>query len=160
MWNLSERSFLVEMVRWASATHDRKHVDSDLEDDQRCHHFLPQFVVGSETAGSSLCPAAPGGLPAVAVRMAQFRPALQRRELHQRIHTLSDMTHNWGIAILSDLDNQVSSLFNRSTQLLLDKASKIFRSSRLQSAQLYHESFQSQLGVFCSFYVNRQPANL
>ena len=65
-----------------------------MEDDQRCHHFLPQFVLGSETAVSSLCPAAPGGLPAVAVRMAQFRPALQRLELHQRIHTLSDMTHN------------------------------------------------------------------
>ena len=31
MWSLFERSFLVDMARCASATHDRKHADTALE---------------------------------------------------------------------------------------------------------------------------------
>jgi hypothetical protein len=58
------------------------------------------------------------------------------------------MARSRSIAIPSDLDNQVTSLFNKpALHLGASKASKIFRSSRLQSAHLSRESSQSQLSV-------------
>ena len=86
------------------------------------------------------------------MRLAQFR-----YNVESCIRTLSDMARNRSIAIPSDLDkNQVSSLFNKPAQIMLGKASKIFRSSRLQSAQLNRESSQSQVWLFLVFHpVNR-----
>ena len=86
------------------------------------------------------------------MRLAQFR-----YNVESCIRTLSDMARNRSIAIPSDLDkNQVSSLFNKPAQIMLGKASKIFRSSRLQSAQLSRESSQSQVWLFLVFHpVNR-----
>jgi hypothetical protein len=52
------------------------------------------------------------------------------------------------INFLNHCDNQVTSLFNKpALHLGASKASKIFRSSRLQSAHLSRESSQSQLSV-------------
>jgi hypothetical protein len=44
MWSLFERSFLVDMARCASATHDRKHADTALE------HYVTTSVVTTSSA--------------------------------------------------------------------------------------------------------------
>ena len=86
------------------------------------------------------------------MRLAQFR-----YNVESCIRTLSDMVRSRSIAIPSDLDkNQVSSLFNKPAQIMLGKASKIFRSFRLKSAQRSRESSQSQVWLFLVFHpVNR-----
>ena len=43
MWSLFERSFLVDMARCASATHDRKHADTALE------HYVTTSAVTVDT---------------------------------------------------------------------------------------------------------------
>jgi hypothetical protein len=86
----------------------------------------------------------------IAFRLSQcpWLSASQRHNVESCIRTLSDMARSRSIAIPSDLDNQVTSLFNKpALHLGASKASKIFRSSRLQSAQLSRESSQSQLSV-------------
>ena len=94
----------------------------------------------------------------VAFRLSQcaWLNSAQRYNVESCIRSLSDMARSRSIAIPSDLDNQVSSLFNKPAQIMLGKASKIFRSSRLQSAQLSRESSQSQVWLFLVFHpVNR-----
>jgi hypothetical protein len=73
---------------------------------------------------------------------------LSRHSVESCIRTLSDMARSRSIAIPSDLDNQVTSLFNKpALHLGASKASKLFRSSSLQSVHLSRESSQSQLSV-------------
>ena len=161
MWSLFERSFLVDMARCASATHDRKHADSALE------HYVTTSAVSVVTTFfrspfSDQSTAVQTRQPVfvqllqVAFRLSQcaWLNSAQRYNVESCIRTLSDMARSRSIAIPSDLDNQVSSLFNKPAQIMLGKASKIFRSSRLQSAQLSRESSQSQVGFSC-FSVNR-----
>lgn len=155
MWSLFERSFLVDMARCASATHDRKHADTALE------HYVTSSAVSVVTTFfrspfSDQSTAVQTRQPVfvqllqIAFRLSQcaWLSSSQRHNVESCIRTLSDMARSRSIAIPSDLDNQVTSLFNKPTlHLGASKASKIFRSSRLQSAQLSRESSQSQLSV-------------
>jgi hypothetical protein len=155
MWSLFERSFLVDMARCASATHDRKHADTALE------HYVTSSAVSVVTTFfrspfSDQSTAVQTRQPVfvqllqIAFRLSQcaWLSSSQRHSVESCIRTLSDMARSRSIAIPSDLDNQVTSLFNKpALHLGASKASKIFRSSRLQSAHLSRESSQSQLSV-------------
>jgi hypothetical protein len=143
------------MARYASATHDKKHADTALE-----HNVTTSAVSvvttlfrspfsDQSTAVQTRQPVFVQLLQ-IAFRLSQcaWLSASQRHNVESCIRTLSDMARSRSIAIPSDLDNQVTSLFNKpALHLGVSKASKIFRSSRLQSAQLSRESSQSQLSV-------------
>lgn len=153
MWSLFERSFLVDMARCASATHDRKHADTALEQYVTSSAvnvvttFFRSPFSDQSTAVQTRQPVFVQLLQ-VAFRLSQcaWLSAAQRNSVESCIRTLSDMARSRSIAIPSDLDNQVTSLFNVKPTLG-GKTGKIFRSSRLQSAQLSRESSQSQLSV-------------
>lgn len=159
MWSLFERSFLVDMARCASATHDRKHADTALE------HYVTGAAVGVVTtffrSPFSDQSTAVQTRQSVFVQLLQvvFRlsqcawlSAVQRAAVETCIRTLSDMARSRSIAIPSDLDNQVSSLFNKPVKS--SSSLKLFASSRAGSVvaarhhhwqQLSRESSQSQL---------------
>ena len=159
MWSLFERSFLVDMARCASATHDRKHADTALE------HYVTGAAVGVVTtffrSPFSDQSTAVQTRQSVFVQLLQvvFRlsqcawlSAIQRAAVETCIRTLSDMARSRSIAIPSDLDNQVSSLFNKPVKS--SSSLKLFASSRAGSVvaarhhhwqQLSRESSQSQL---------------
>jgi len=159
MWSLFERSFLVDMARCASATHDRKHADTALE----------HYVTGAAVSVVTTFFRSPFSDQSTAVQTRQsvfvqllqvvFRlsqcawlSAVQRAAVETCIRTLSDMARSRSIAIPSDLDNQVSSLFNKPVKS--SSSLKLFASSRAGSVvaarhhhwqQLSRESSQSQL---------------
>lgn len=154
MWSLFERSFLVDMARCATATHDRKHADAALE------HYVTTSVVNvittffrspfsdQSTAVQTRQPVFVQLLQS-AFRLSQcaWLSAAQRYNVESCIRTLSDIARCRSIAIPSDLDNQVTSLFNKPT-LSSTKSSKLFRSARGSSAQLSRESSSNQVTNF------------
>jgi len=144
------------MARYASANHYRKHADTALE------HYVTTSALSvvtiffrspfsnQSTAVQTRQPVFVQLLMLIAFRLSQcpWLSASQRHNVESCIRTLSDMARSRSIAIPSDLDNQVTSLFNKpALHLGASKASKIFRSSRRQFTQLSRESSQSQLSV-------------
>ena len=94
MWSLFERSFLVDMARYASATHDktRRHRPGKLryyKCRQRRHYFLPQSLLRSEygrpDSTARFCPITINRLPALSVRLAQCISTPQCRKLHPHL---------------------------------------------------------------------------
>ena len=158
MWSLFERSFLVDMARCASATHDRKHADTALE------HYVTGAAVGVVTtffrSPFSDQSTAVQTRQSVFVQLLQvvFRlsqcawlSAVQRAAVESCIRTLSDIARSRSIAIPSDLDNQVSSLFNKPVKST--SSLKLYATSRAGSVvaarhhwqHLSRETSQSQL---------------
>ena len=80
----------------------------------------------------------------VAFRLSQcaWLGLYQRQNVEACIRTLADMAQSRSIAIPSDLDNQLTSLFKKPQ--LNSKSGKLFLSSRAQS-QISRDSSQSQV---------------
>jgi hypothetical protein len=148
------------MARYASATHDQKHADTALEHNVTTSAvsvvttFFRSPFSDQSTSVQTRQPVFVQLLILIAFRLSQCpwlsasQRASQRHNVESCIRTLSDMARSRSIAIPSDLDNQVTWLFNKpALHLEASKASKIFRSSRRQFTQLSRESSQSQLSV-------------
>ena len=150
------------LARCASTTHDRKHADFALEHYGTyffCYLYfiwiLLSFICLIVTTFfrspfGDLNTAVPTRQPVfvqllqVAFRLSQcaWLGLYQRQNMEASIRTLADMAHSRSIAIPSDLDNQLTSLFNKPQ--LNSKSGKLFRSSRAQS-QISRDSSQTQV---------------
>ncbi|XP_063219999.1 inositol 1,4,5-trisphosphate receptor isoform X2 [Bacillus rossius redtenbacheri] len=124
MWKLFEKSFLVDMAIVANSPCDRKHADHALENyiinsvmNIICTFFSSPFSDQSTTVQARQ-PVFVQLLQA-AFRMSQctWLNAAQRFSVENCIRTLSDVAKSRGIAIPSDLESQVASLFNKAAIL-------------------------------------------
>ncbi|XP_033607946.1 inositol 1,4,5-trisphosphate receptor isoform X2 [Cryptotermes secundus] len=147
MWSLFEKSFLVDMGNVANATHDRKHADTALENyiinsvmniistffnspfsDQSTtvqKHLIEARLYWSENT-SAFNEDNPTTRQPIFVQLLQaaFRMsqctwlgASQRFNVENCVRTLSEVAKTRGIAIPSDLETQVTSLFNKAAML-------------------------------------------
>ncbi len=146
------------LARCASTTHDRKHADFALEHYGTyfiCYLYfiwiLLSFICLIVTTFfrspfGDLNTAVPTRQPVfvqllqVAFRLSQcaWLGLYQRQNMEASIRTLADMAHSRSIAIPSDLDNQLTSLLNKSLfykSQLNSKSGKLFRSCRAHSNQ-------------------------
>ncbi|XP_069694590.1 inositol 1,4,5-trisphosphate receptor isoform X4 [Periplaneta americana] len=147
MWSLFEKSFLVDMGIVANATHDRKHANIALENyiinsvmniistffnspfsDQSTtvqKHLIEARVYWSENTCSYSQETPTTRQPIfvqllqAAFRMSQctWLAAPQRFNVENCIRTLSEVAKSRGIAIPSDLEAQLASLFNKTAVL-------------------------------------------
>jgi len=124
MWSLFEKSFLVDMGHVANATHDRKHADTALENYiinsvmNIISTFFNSPFSDQSTTVQTRQPIFVQLLQA-AFRMSQctWLGASQRFNVENCVRTLSDVAKSRGIAIPSDLETQVASLFNKAAML-------------------------------------------
>ncbi|XP_046406859.1 inositol 1,4,5-trisphosphate receptor isoform X3 [Ischnura elegans] len=124
MWSLFEKSFLVDMGVVANATHDRKHADLALENYvTNCvmniiNTFFNSPFSDQSTTVQTRQPIFVQLLQA-AFRVSQctWLTASHRFNVENCIRTLSDVAKTRGIAIPSDLESQVTSMFNKAAML-------------------------------------------
>ncbi|KAG8235388.1 hypothetical protein J437_LFUL009247, partial [Ladona fulva] len=124
MWSLFEKSFLVDMGIVANATHDRKHADLALENYvTNCvmniiNTFFNSPFSDQSTTVQTRQPIFVQLLQA-AFRVSQctWLTASHRFNVENCIRTLSDVAKTRGIAIPSDLESQVASMFNKAAML-------------------------------------------
>uniref|UniRef100_A0A1B6EDM6 Inositol 1,4,5-trisphosphate receptor n=1 Tax=Clastoptera arizonana TaxID=38151 RepID=A0A1B6EDM6_9HEMI len=124
MWSLFEKSFLVDMGIVANVTHDRKHADLAMENYVTnsvmaiINTFFNSPFSDQSTTVQTRQPIFVQLLQA-AFRVSQsgWLSAFQRCNVENCIRTLIEVAKNRSIAIPTDLDNQVTSMFNKSSML-------------------------------------------
>ncbi|XP_046984326.1 inositol 1,4,5-trisphosphate receptor [Schistocerca americana] len=124
MWSLFEKSFLVDMGIVANSTHDRKHADTALEN-YVINSVMNIITTFFNTPFSDQSTTVQTRQPIfVQLLQAAFRisqctwlNAAQRFNVENCIRTLSEVAKGRGIAIPSDLESQVLSMFNKAAML-------------------------------------------
>lgn len=147
MWSLFEKSFLVDMAVVANGTHDRKHADVAMENYVTnsvmaiIHTFFNSPFSDQSTTVQTRQPIFVQLLQA-AFRVSQcsWLNASQRFNVENCIRTLAEVAKNRSIAIPSDLESQVASMFSKSS-LLSRQTSKWLQASKMPKM----ERSQSQL---------------
>nr|XP_031843315.1 inositol 1,4,5-trisphosphate receptor isoform X9 [Nomia melanderi] len=125
MWSLFEKSFIVDMGLIATATHDREHADTSLENyvtgclmNIITTFFSSPFSDQSTTVQTRRQPVFVQLLHAAfKVSQCSWLNAGQRFNVENCIRTLSDVAKGRGIAIPTDLESQVASMFNKAAML-------------------------------------------
>ena len=126
MWDLFEKSFLLDMAVVSNATHDRKHADTALE--QYVTQTLTDIITTFFKSPFSDQSTTVQTRQSVFVQLlgAVFRAAQcswlateQRAGVEACIKTLSEVAKSRGIAIPSDLDLQVATMFSKALDSLV-----------------------------------------
>ncbi|XP_046681904.1 inositol 1,4,5-trisphosphate receptor isoform X6 [Homalodisca vitripennis] len=145
MWSLFEKSFLVDMGMVANVTHDRQHADLAMESYVTnsvmaiINTFFNSPFSDQSTTVQTRQPIFVQLLQA-AFRVSQcsWLNASQQFNVENCIRTLSEVAKNRSIAIPSDLEGQVASMFNKSSKLSRQtskwlQAAKVPKMERSQS---------------------------
>ncbi|XP_053994130.1 inositol 1,4,5-trisphosphate receptor isoform X10 [Hylaeus volcanicus] len=124
MWSLFEKSFIVDMSIIATATHDREHADTALENyvtgclmNIITTFFSSPFSDQSTTVQTRQPIFVQLLHAAFKVSQCSWLNAGQRFNVENCIRTLSDVAKGRGIAIPTDLESQVASMFNKAAML-------------------------------------------
>ncbi|XP_017762974.1 PREDICTED: inositol 1,4,5-trisphosphate receptor isoform X3 [Eufriesea mexicana] len=124
MWSLFEKSFIVDMGIIATATHDREHADIALENyvtgclmNIITTFFSSPFSDQSTTVQTRQPIFVQLLHAAFKVSQCSWLNAGQRFNVENCIRTLSDVAKGRGIAIPTDLESQVASMFNKAAML-------------------------------------------
>ncbi|KAG7206265.1 hypothetical protein KM043_003649 [Ampulex compressa] len=124
MWSLFEKSFIVDMGLIATATHDREHADTALENyvtsclmNIITTFFSSPFSDQSTTVQTRQPIFVQLLHAAFKVSQCAWLNAGQRFNVENCIRTLSDVAKGRGIAIPTDLEGQVASMFNKAAML-------------------------------------------
>ncbi|KZC07542.1 Inositol 1,4,5-trisphosphate receptor type 1 [Dufourea novaeangliae] len=124
MWSLFEKSFIVDMGIIATATHDREHADTALENyvtgclmNIITTFFSSPFSDQSTTVQTRQPIFVQLLHAAFKVSQCSWLNAGQRFNVENCIRTLSDVAKGRGIAIPTDLESQVASMFNKAAML-------------------------------------------
>ncbi|CAL7936472.1 unnamed protein product [Xylocopa violacea] len=124
MWSLFEKSFIVDMGIIATATHDREHADIALESyvtgclmNIITTFFSSPFSDQSTTVQTRQPIFVQLLHAAFKVSQCAWLNAGQRFNVENCIRTLSDVAKGRGIAIPTDLESQVASMFNKAAML-------------------------------------------
>ncbi|KAK9299759.1 hypothetical protein QLX08_007324 [Tetragonisca angustula] len=124
MWSLFEKSFIVDMGIIATATHDRDHADIALENyvtgclmNIITTFFSSPFSDQSTTVQTRQPIFVQLLHAAFKVSQCPWLNAGQRFNVENCIRTLSDVAKGRGIAIPTDLESQVASMFNKAAML-------------------------------------------
>ncbi|XP_076676433.1 inositol 1,4,5-trisphosphate receptor-like isoform X3 [Andrena cerasifolii] len=124
MWSLFEKSFIVDMGIIATATHDREHADTSLESyvtgclmNIITTFFSSPFSDQSTTVQTRQPIFVQLLHAAFKVSQCSWLNAGQRFNVENCIRTLSDVAKGRGIAIPTDLECQVASMFNKAAML-------------------------------------------
>ncbi|XP_060816925.1 inositol 1,4,5-trisphosphate receptor isoform X15 [Bombus pascuorum] len=124
MWSLFEKSFIVDMGIIATATHDREHADTALENyvtgclmNIITTFFSSPFSDQSTTVQTRQPIFVQLLHAAFKVSQCVWLNAGQRFNVENCIRTLSDVAKGRGIAIPTDLESQVASMFNKAAML-------------------------------------------
>ncbi|XP_061926986.1 inositol 1,4,5-trisphosphate receptor isoform X18 [Apis cerana] len=124
MWSLFEKSFIVDMGIIATATHDREHADISLENyvtgclmNIITTFFSSPFSDQSTTVQTRQPIFVQLLHAAFKVSQCSWLNAGQRFNVENCIRTLSDVAKGRGIAIPTDLESQVASMFNKAAML-------------------------------------------
>ncbi|XP_043506455.1 inositol 1,4,5-trisphosphate receptor isoform X5 [Frieseomelitta varia] len=124
MWSLFEKSFIVDMGIIATATHDRGHADIALENyvtgclmNIITTFFSSPFSDQSTTVQTRQPIFVQLLHAAFKVSQCPWLNAGQRFNVENCIRTLSDVAKGRGIAIPTDLESQVASMFNKAAML-------------------------------------------
>ncbi|XP_071862956.1 inositol 1,4,5-trisphosphate receptor-like isoform X6 [Bombus fervidus] len=124
MWSLFEKSFIVDMGIIATATHDREHADTALENyvtgclmNIITTFFSSPFSDQSTTVQTRQPIFVQLLHAAFKVSQCGWLNAGQRFNVENCIRTLSDVAKGRGIAIPTDLESQVASMFNKAAML-------------------------------------------
>nr|CAD7258718.1 unnamed protein product [Timema shepardi] len=147
MWSLFEKSFLVDMGIVANSPCDRKHSDIALENyvinsvmNIITTFFSSPFSDQSTTVQTRQPVFVQLLQAAFLMSQCTWLNASQRFSVENCIRTLSDVAKSCGIAIPSDLEGQVTSLFNKAA-LLSRQTSKWLQAAKTPKM----ERSQSQL---------------
>ncbi|OAD53290.1 Inositol 1,4,5-trisphosphate receptor [Eufriesea mexicana] len=151
MWSLFEKSFIVDMGIIATATHDREHADIALENyvtgclmNIITTFFSSPFSDQSTTVQTRQPIFVQLLHAAFKVSQCSWLNAGQRFNVENCIRTLSDVAKGRGIAIPTDLESQVASMFNKAA-MLSRQTSKWLQAAK----QPKIERTQSQSDLFC-----------
>ncbi|XP_046143784.1 inositol 1,4,5-trisphosphate receptor isoform X9 [Osmia bicornis bicornis] len=124
MWSLFEKSFIVDMGIIATATHDREHADIALENYVTgclmniITTFFSSPFSDQSTTVQTRQPIFVQLLHAgFKVSQCSWLNAGQRFNVENCIRTLSEVAKGRGIAIPTDLESQVASMFNKAAML-------------------------------------------
>ncbi|XP_011263285.1 inositol 1,4,5-trisphosphate receptor isoform X3 [Camponotus floridanus] len=124
MWSLFEKSFIVDMGLIASFTHDRQHADIALETYvTSCLMNIISTFFSSPFSDQSTTVQTRQPIfvqllhAAFKVSQCAWLNAGQRFNVENCIRTLSDVAKGRGIAIPTDLESQVASMFNKAAML-------------------------------------------
>ncbi|XP_020277940.1 inositol 1,4,5-trisphosphate receptor isoform X8 [Pseudomyrmex gracilis] len=124
MWSLFEKSFIVDMGLIASSTHDREHADTALETYvTSCLMNIISTFFSSPFSDQSTTVQTRQPIfvqllhAAFKVSQCTWLNAGQRFNVENCIRTLSDVAKGRGIAIPTDLECQVASMFNKAAML-------------------------------------------
>nr|XP_012148674.1 PREDICTED: inositol 1,4,5-trisphosphate receptor isoform X3 [Megachile rotundata] len=124
MWSLFEKSFIVDMGIIATATHDREHADIALENyvtgclmNIITTFFSSPFSDQSTTVQTRQPIFVQLLHAAFKVSQCAWLNAGQRFNVENCIRTLSEVAKGRGIAIPTDLESQVASMFNKAAML-------------------------------------------
>ncbi|XP_072755425.1 inositol 1,4,5-trisphosphate receptor-like isoform X4 [Anoplolepis gracilipes] len=124
MWSLFEKSFIVDMGLIATSTHDRQHADIALENyvtsclmNIIATFFSSPFSDQSTTVQTRQPIFVQLLHAAFKVSQCPWLNAGQRFNVENCIRTLSDVAKGRGIAIPTDLESQVASMFNKAAML-------------------------------------------
>ena len=152
MWDLFEKSFLLDMAVVSNATHDRKHADTALE------HYVTQTLTDIITTFFK----SPFSDQSTTVQTRQsvfvqllgavFRVAQcswltsdQRHSVENCIKTLAEVAKSRGIAIPSDLDIQVATMFSKVQLLSRQTTSKWLQATRSPKRELTSSSLHPRM---------------
>ncbi|KAL6425350.1 hypothetical protein ACFW04_009507 [Cataglyphis niger] len=124
MWSLFEKSFIVDMGLIATSTHDRQHADIVLENYvTSCLMNIISTFFSSPFSDQSTTVQTRQPIfvqllhAAFKVSQCAWLNAGQRFNVENCIRTLSDVAKGRGIAIPTDLESQVASMFNKAAML-------------------------------------------
>ncbi|KAK0174228.1 hypothetical protein PV328_007337 [Microctonus aethiopoides] len=124
MWSLFEKSFIVDMGIISTATHDRNHANSTLENyvTNCVMNIITTFFTSpfsdQSTTVQTRQPIFVQLLHATfQVSECAWLNAGQRFNVENCIRTLSDVAKGRGIAIPTDLEGQVTTMFNKAAML-------------------------------------------
>uniref|UniRef100_T1HK15 Inositol 1,4,5-trisphosphate receptor n=1 Tax=Rhodnius prolixus TaxID=13249 RepID=T1HK15_RHOPR len=147
MWSLFEKSFIVDMGVVANVTHDRRHADTAMENYVTTTvmaiittFFSSPFSDQSTTVQTRQPIFVQLLHSAFRVSQCTWLNAAQQFNVENCIRTLSEVAKNRSIAIPSDLENQVASMFTKSS-LLSRQTSKWLQATKTPKI----ERSQSQL---------------
>ncbi|RZF46806.1 hypothetical protein LSTR_LSTR012029 [Laodelphax striatellus] len=159
MWSLFEKSFLIDMGVVANGTHDRKHADMAMENYvtnsvmQIINTFFNSPFSDQSTTVQTRQPIFVQLLQA-AFRVSQctWLTPSQRFNVENCIRTLSEVAKGRSIAIPSELESQVVTMFNKSNLLTRQtskwlQAAKVPKIERSQS----QENEMQELSVSVEF---------
>ncbi|XP_076394012.1 inositol 1,4,5-trisphosphate receptor isoform X7 [Megachile rotundata] len=151
MWSLFEKSFIVDMGIIATATHDREHADIALENyvtgclmNIITTFFSSPFSDQSTTVQTRQPIFVQLLHAAFKVSQCAWLNAGQRFNVENCIRTLSEVAKGRGIAIPTDLESQVASMFNKAA-MLSRQTSKWLQAAK----QPKIERTQSQSDLIC-----------